>query len=190
MAVGVGILMAMAAASCDTPMVATSTTTRGDLRSRRMIAMSTTAPKASPTSERDDEGHPERHVVLHDQEREEGGPDHAHVADGEVDDPGGAVDEHHPDGDHRDGEPLDDAVEDDLAVDPRDGEHHSIFLAPEEHRPRQVVPFHQVADLALEAHAPLLEEDGPVGDGGRHVQGLLDDDERHAGRLEPVDRPQ
>ena len=48
MAVGVGILMAMARASCDTPMVATRTTTRGDLRRRRMIARSTTAPKASP----------------------------------------------------------------------------------------------------------------------------------------------
>ena len=48
MEVGVGILMAIAAASCDTPMVATNTTTRGDFRSRRMIAMSTTAPKASP----------------------------------------------------------------------------------------------------------------------------------------------
>ena len=47
--VGAGILMAIAAASCDTPMVATSTTTRGDFRSRRMIARSTTAPKASPT---------------------------------------------------------------------------------------------------------------------------------------------
>ena len=46
--VGVGILMAIAAASCETPMVATSTTTRGDLRSRRMMARSTTAPKASP----------------------------------------------------------------------------------------------------------------------------------------------
>ena len=50
MAVGVGILMAMARASCETPMVATRTTTRGDLRNRRMMARSTTAPKASPKS--------------------------------------------------------------------------------------------------------------------------------------------
>src|ERR1700729_3067052 len=48
MAVGVGILIAIAKASCDTPIVATSTTTRGDLRSRRMMARSTTAPKARP----------------------------------------------------------------------------------------------------------------------------------------------
>ena len=86
-----------------------------------------------------------------------------------------------------DGEPLDDAVEDDLAVEPRDGEHHVVFLAPEEHRPRQVVAFHQVADLALEAHTALLEEDGPVRDRRRHVEGLLHDDQGLARRLQPVD---
>src|SRR5580698_10240364 len=48
MAVGVGILIAIAKASGDTPIVATRTTTRGDLRSRRMMARSTTAPKARP----------------------------------------------------------------------------------------------------------------------------------------------
>ena len=128
--VGVGILMAIAKASCDTPMVATRTTTRGDLRSRRMMARSTTAPKASPENQGDHEPHPERHVVLHDQQREDGGADDAHVADGEVDDPGGPVDQDHADGDDGDAESLHDAVENDLAVQPGHREHQSASWPP------------------------------------------------------------
>ena len=87
-------------------MVATSTTTAGRLPEPADDRQVDDGPEGQPESERDDERHPERHVVLHDQEREDGGSDDAHVADGEVDDPGGAVDEHDPHGDHGDGSPC------------------------------------------------------------------------------------
>ena len=41
---------------------------------------------------------------------------------------------------------------------PGDREHQPGLLAPEEHRPCQVVPFHQVPDPTFEAHTALLEK--------------------------------
>ena len=141
-----GSRCAMAWASSAMPMVATSTTTRGAFFSRRMTVISTAAPKTQADDERDDQGDPEGHVVLEHQQRERHRPDHAHVADGEVDDPRGPVDEHDAHGDHGDGQALDDAVEDDLRVDPADGQHQAGDLAAQEDGPGQVVALHEVGD--------------------------------------------
>ena len=53
-------------------------------------------------------------------------------------------------------------------------------LAAEEHRAGEIVALERARARALEAHLALLEEHGAVGDRERHVQRLLDDDDRHA----------
>ena len=80
-------------------------------------------------------------------------------------------------------------VEDNLAVDPRDREHHLGFLASEEHGPRQVVAFHEVADRSFETHPALFEKHRPVGDRRRHIERLFDDDQRHPRRLQALHHP-
>ena len=169
------------------PIVETRTTTRGAFFSRRMTVISTAAPKTSPTSSAIDQGDPEGDVVLEDEQGEDDRADHAHVADGEVDDPRRPVDEHDADGDDGDGQPLDDPVVDDLRVDPTRRPASGRHLSAEEDGSSQVVALHQLGDGTLEAHLALLHEDGPVGDGGRDVERLLDDDHRDALALEALD---
>ena len=101
-----------ACTSSATPIVATSTITRGALNSRRMTAISTTVPDSVPTSTANDERGPVRPVRLADHDREQRGRRHAEVADREVDDPARPVDEHdaHRDQRRRSG-PVDEADE-------------------------------------------------------------------------------
>ncbi len=75
-------------------MVATSTITRGALNSRRMTVSSIDRAVQRADGEGDGGAEPVGNVVLDDQEHEQAGADEAHVADGEVDDSGGPVDEH------------------------------------------------------------------------------------------------
>ena len=91
MAVGVGILMAIArqlrhADSGD------EDNDTGRLAQPPDDGHVDNGPEGQPQDESDHEPHPERHVILHDQQREDGGADDAHVADGEIDDAGGPVD--------------------------------------------------------------------------------------------------
>ena len=73
--------------------------------------------------------------------------------------------EDHADGDDGNAESLHDAVEKHLAVQPGHREQQRP-AGPRGTPPAQFVAFHEVADLTLEAHAPLFQEHRPVGDGG------------------------
>ncbi len=84
----------IASHSCATPMVATSTMTRGALNRRRMTASSTSTPVSVPMTERGEQRRPVRPAVHADHHREQRGGGNADAADGEVDDPRGAVHEH------------------------------------------------------------------------------------------------
>src|SRR4051794_38994743 len=63
----------------------------------------------------------------------------------------------------------------------------SAAFGPEEHGAGEVVTFRELGGRTAEAHLALLEEHRPVGDRERHVQRLLDQDDRHALGLEPLD---
>ena len=80
--------------SSATPIVATSTITRGAFDSRRMTNISTTAPAIVRRTDREHERDPVREVRTHDHDREERGRGNADVGDREVDDARRPVDEH------------------------------------------------------------------------------------------------
>src|SRR5579872_6843260 len=66
----------------------------------------------------------------------------------------------------------------------------SAAFGAEEHRPHQVVALEQVGGGPLEAYGPLVEEDGAIGDGERHIERLLHDHHGLALVLEPLDHRQ
>ena len=66
-------------------------------------------------------------------------------------------------------------------------QHTLSRLRPEEDSPYEVVALEQVRGGALEADRSLVQEDGPVRDGQRDVQRLLDDDHRLSLALQALD---
>ena len=129
-----------------------------------------------------DGGEPERHVVLGDEQGEEAGADEAHVADGEVDDPGRPVDEHDAHGEQPEHQPVDEPVEEELPGEPalEQREHQARLPLPRKTARARSSRSSELAGVALEADLALLEEHGPVGDRQGDVERLLDDDDRHA----------
>ncbi len=173
------------------PMVATSTITRGASNSRRITASSTIAPYRTPTSRPIDRRQPERHAVLRHEEREETGADEAEVGDREVDDPRGPVDEHDAHRHEPEHHPGDGAVEEELPGEPT-LEQRRVHAGHPPSWPRNTARARSSRSsssraFALEAHLALLEEDGAVGHRQGHVERLLDDDDRGALALEPLD---
>ena len=104
MAVGVGILIAIAAAKLRHTDGGDQDHDAGRLAQSADDGQVDDGPEGQSQHQGDGEANPERHVILDDEQRQDGGADDAHVADGEVDDPGGAIDQHHTyrdDGDRR-----------------------------------------------------------------------------------------
>src|SRR2546423_13056168 len=66
----------------------------------------------------------------------------------------------------------------------------SAAFGAEEHGAGEVVTFGELVGRAAEAHLALLEQHRPAGDRERDVQRLLDQDDRHALRLAPLDDPE
>ncbi len=167
-------------------MVATSTMTRGAVNSRRMTVSSMIAPYSVPTASATTA--PSQYGTLYcvDHQHEQPGADEAHVADGEVDDAGGAVDEHDAHRQQAEDQPRREPVEDELLGVPG-GEHGQPPSVPRNTARTRSSRSTQVLGPALEPHLALLEEHGPVGDRQRHVERLLDDHDRHPLGLEPLD---
>ena len=80
-----GSASVIASHSCATPIVATSTMTRGDLKRRRITARSMSTPMSVPTTSATRQRGPVRPAVGADHHREQRGRGDAHAADREVD---------------------------------------------------------------------------------------------------------
>ena len=70
------------------------------------------------------------------------------------------------------------------------GHPRSAGRAAHEDRAHQVGAGQQLLGRAVEADLALLHEDRPVGDGEGDVEGLLDEQDRRAGFVEPADDPE
>ena len=182
--VGFGQAMVMARASCDRPIVATSRITRG---AREQPAHDDELGDRAEggAGEQPDEQR-ERSTGRRSSTTSSAMSDRAgeaHVRDGEVDDPCRPVDEDEAHREQAVHQPVDTPVGDDcwVSVERR----HSVD-------PRNTARARSSRSASsragpVEADRALLEEDGPVGDGERDVQGLLDDHHRLPGLLEPLE---